>query len=577
MQFVLIFFCLSFAVSCSGIVDIIQNCYNNAIRTPKMYEGMADYCLKSKVLITGDKYTSMFDPLIKAISDRAGISLRVEYKRMMGGLDDHIKAVALSTILKARSNKLAPQEAETFLDKLHCVIEEEKYFASYALEDFVYSPRTLELIFSAIKAIDDRFSRSGLDPSEGAYSEDLILYSEFAKYCKTDTQLAVPLAQILGILEKEKKTIPFIKFNRNLVEGNEFDNFVRECHLKHCYNEKDAINLAKNIIYGPATSLSTIVLYSLGLNSIVEDLCLFYMDRNQLIRRIFKSDSCAKFFRFIENNPSNIVANLKTEMEKQFSNLQAIQIFMDLEPGEKPGVMKVNFQLFDDKSNAFEEFRFIDKNYVELCFVGIDQRISYLIEHAKAQSDSKIFNNVIVLIMKYFNLLPEMKMENFKSNNLEQVLDLMVHPLANTPLLVFEFDYLVNEIVEFPHIQVDINLFKKYFTACEAVYGSEEAADLTNSLAFVAMFNDDRDEAFDIFKIIHQFHLSEEFPSDGFVQAVIYKAIMNYKNGLAKQLIDYALEHGLVSKSFGIIIYKIRGWLYNPDYHNFYLKLTDPE
>lgn len=81
MQFVLVFFYLSYAVSCSNIIDIMQNCYNSAIRTPKMYEGMADYCLTNKVLMNGDKYSSLFDPLIKAISDKAGISLRVEYKR----------------------------------------------------------------------------------------------------------------------------------------------------------------------------------------------------------------------------------------------------------------------------------------------------------------------------------------------------------------------------------------------------------------------------------------------------------------------------------------------------------------
>ena len=71
----------------------------------------------------------------------------------------------------------------------------------------------------------------------------------------------------------------------------------------------------KNIIYGPVYVTFYNCPIFLGLNSIVEDLCLFYMDRNQLIRRIFKSDSCAKFFRFIENNPSKHCRQFKTEME----------------------------------------------------------------------------------------------------------------------------------------------------------------------------------------------------------------------------------------------------------------------
>ena len=555
-------------VSCtSGYDSVLRLFHSDPDRSTKAYERFALGCLTAKRLenSTGG---SMFAPMLKSFSEANETSKENEYKKLMNGLDDYYKNNLLKLILKMKSGRMVTTEADIIVNSIRLVVEEEDYFEDYSLDTFEYSPRTLELMFSTLKGIDQNFtgySKDDEDDDEDSNSEIAVFAAEFAKYCKTDLQLAEPLAFILKILAKESCEIPFVKFNRNLDQSREFDNFIKVCKAKHLNCPQDSIILAKSIVYGPVTTTSTNTFYSLGLGAIIEDICEIEEDRNQLIRRIIESNSYDRFCGYFEGSQSELVAELKTEIEEQEANLNAILKFLAFHPNEAEDHCEI-LELFSEKSNAFKEFSHIDKTFVERQIIGIDAKIASLIRYTEAQSEETLFNYSLILIMKYYNLFPMMKLSsnNLPSNNLERVLDLMLHPLALSKGLVKEYGPLLKRVIELPYIIFNCDFLRKFYILTTSVYDVNEATELTNSLAIIAIFSPKRDDAFELFKEVYKFHQSEQLPSDILAKASIVKALSRHNDLLVKQIIYFAKEHGILSKTFILLCNEITRILNTP-------------
>ena len=522
--------------------------------------------------------TSIFDSLMKAVSSLQGISTINEYKRLIVGLDEHLKSYCLSIILKAKGKTLTAEEAEFFLKKLLYTLHENDHCGAFYVEKLEFSPRTLEFVFSAIKEVDTRFKRVKVNPRgiDIKYSEALLLTTEFVKYCKTDAQLKEPLSLILKIIEKDDKVVPFVKFSLDLEEFEEYNNFVRQCSIKHNRNGQNNYNIARTIIYGPVSPITSGILYFMGLNNVVEELCQFENDRNRLIFHIIGSNCRGMYFQYFETHPTSITENLKKDAEKQISNLSAIIAFMNYDPNEGSEKYAEIIALFDEKVDALREFYRIDKKFVELCIIGIENIISLIIGVLKVQVCDTNFNALLILIMKYYSVLPAVYLDNFTSNTIEQVLELMVHPWADTRMFVTEYGQAIRGILELPYVKIESNLFTKLHNLFANVLEDKDkgATEVTDSFAITILFSYFRNDSFEVFKEIHKFRESKELCSDYLAQYAIIRAINSYSNTLAKQLIDYANEHGLLSKSYALIAAKLLEKMQDSNYHSIYVKLT---
>ena len=578
MKLLLTFFTLCCAVvSCSDVFsNIARYYYNNSNRTPRVYEGIAEAALNYKISSEGNKMTSIFDSLLKAVSPLQGISTITEYKRLIVGLDDHLKSYCLSILLKAKGNTLTAPESEFFLKKLLYTLHENDHCGAFYVEQLEFSPRTLEFVFSAIKEVDTRFKRIKVNPRaiDLKYSEALLLTTEFVKYCKTDAQLKEPLSLILKIIEKEYRVVPFVKFNLLLEEFEEYNNFVRQCSINHNKNGQNNYSIARTIIYGPFSPITAEILYFIGLNNVVEELCQFEIDRNRLICHIISPYRREMFYQYIEANPLSITENLKRDAENQLSNLSAIVAFMNFDPNGGSEKFAEIIELFKEKANALREFYRIDKKFVELCIIGIDNIISLIVGVLKVQVCNTNFDALLMLIMMYYSALPAIYLENFTSNTIEQVLELMVHPWADTRLLVSGFGQTIRGILDLPYVKIDASVWTKLYNLFSKAVDDSGATEVIDSYSISAIFSYSRNDSFEVFKEIHKFRESKGLCSDFLAEFSILRAIYDYSNTLAKQLVDYSNEHGLLSKSYALIAAKLLEKMQDPDYRSIHLKLT---
>ena len=450
---------------------------------------MAEYCLNFKISALGESNSTISDALMTVLETVPWISKNEEYKKLMVGLEERLQNYAISIALKSRKGKLTKVEADSFLVKMKAVVEEDDFSMNFGLDNFEYTPRTIGLIISAIKSIEENYAEickvpATLESYRGASPKmindptaaSLILYAEFAKYCKTDAQLRDPLAQILKILgNRANLTIPFIKFNRNLTETGEFDQFIHKCYSKHCSNHRNVEFLAKNIIYGPITSSSTTTLFYMDLEPILEELVILDVDRNQLIRRVIGSDMRDVFMEIFRINTSEAVKKFIKELEMQERNKEAIMQILRFTPFSDRNDLTWTPEAFETKSRTLDEYLLIDRNFVEESVRGIVSRISFMVNYENSRYDQNLFNAALVLIIKYFKILPVIKVENFSTDILDSVLEIFTRPLANIKMLLSDIEDVISRAIELPYVKVSVTTMRHFLELCCKAFKRELA------------------------------------------------------------------------------------------------------
>ena len=551
MRFVLVFFSLFSIISCS-IVNLLLDFKGKKSTT--VYEGIAEYCLNFKNTSRALASKSMFSKLPLSSSDYCGKIKNEDYKFLMNGLDGYLQKYALTTMIMKRSGTFGFDDRKRFFSSIDNAIEEEEYLGTYDLDDFGYSSKTLELIFNAFAEID---------PTNADTFEFII---EFAKHCTTDTELTKPLAMIVETLKTGCKKIPFITFSPKLVSSEQFDNFITELHSNHCHDLSAAIALAKNIIHGPITEISTNILFSLELGQIVPVLCLEERDINQMIRRILGSNSIDRFLGIIEINNSNTntntntnieaINNIKIQLENQIQNREAIEIFKKF--GSSVGDERLSgfVGLFDSKWQALSEFYKIDKMFVEASILVIDDQISSLIQLINTITDRRKINIAIVLVLKYLKILPPIKMKQKLGNNFEKALDLLVHPLAYSKNLIMKYSKSIKQTMILSYINVDCSTLEKLYLMSMSSGSEYESVQLLKSFSYFLFCRRDFDNKFELFQEIHKFHELKELCMDYIAANAILKTFSLHDHALAKQLLDYSIEHQFISKSYILSIGK---------------------
>lgn len=572
MKFLLIFFSLCFvAVSCSeGFKNLARFYYPNTNRTPKVYEEIAEAILNYKISDEDGMNSPIFESLLKTVSQLEGISTKTEYKSLNAGLDEHLKSCTLHVILKAKAKTLTVEEAEFFFKKLFFVAKEANPRRANIVEELELSSRTLELIFSAIKEIGNRFLNMKSPPwtIQNIYSEIHLFIACFVIFCKTDADLKEPLDQILRIIERENKVFPIFTFNRHLEQAYEFSHFLRQCYILYRSHGRYNLSIAKTLIYGPISPVSYEILHSMGLNKVLETFSNTEIDRNRLIYHIIGNNSRDMFLQYFEAHPTSVTEQLKKDIERQISNLDAITAFISYNFDDGIESNAEILALFDEKVDALREFHHIDKNFVGRCVMGLDKIISRLIDALNAQENEINFNALLILIMKYYSVLPDIDLDNFKSNTIERVLDLMVHPWADTRMLVNTYGFTIRGVLELAYIKITASLLTKLNNVFSLVHGEQGAIKVTDSLAIFILFTNNRKDTFEVFKEIHKYHESKQLCTVLLAQIAIMRAVNAFNNDLAKQLINYAVAHGLLSKSYKLISAKLLVKFEDPDYQS---------
>ena len=566
-----IFFIFASLVCVSSCADFLRCYYTDFTRTPKTYEIIAEYYLNFKISALRESDSTIFDALMTVLETVPWISKNEEYKKLMVGLEERLQNNAIAIALKSRKGKLDKVEADSFLIKMKAVAEENDFRMNFGLDNIESSPRTIGLITSAIKSIAENRAESckvsatlesyrGASPKmiDDPTAASLILYAEFAKYCKTDSHLRGPLAQILKILgTRANLTIPFIKFNRKLTETREYDQFISECYSKHRSNDRNVEVLAKNIIYGPITSSSTTTLFYMDLGSILEELAILDVDRNQLLRRVIGSDMRDVFVEIFRIYTSKAVKEFVKELERQERNKEEIMQILSFTPFSDINDLTWTPEAFEAQSRALDEYLLIDRDFVEESVRGIVARISFMVNYGNSRYDQKLLDAALVLIIKYFKVLPAIKVENFSTDILDSVLELFAHPLANIGVILGHITRTITRTIELPYAKVSATTMKHFGAYSRKAFGSEVAIEYINKFAICILFNCENDEKFERFKHFHQFFESECLGFEGIAQTAIMKAFSLCNKHLMQQLVDYSKEHKIISKTFSFAASRI--------------------
>ena len=212
--------------------------------------------------------------------------------------------------------------------------------------------------------------------------------------------------------------------------------------------------------------------------------------------------------------------------------------------------------LFDSKCQALSEFYKIDKMFVEASILVIDDQISSLIQLINTITDRRKINIAIVLVLKYLKILPPIKMKQKLGNNFEKALDLLVHPLAYSKNLIMKYSKSIKQTMILSYINVDCSTLEKLYLMSMSSGSEYESVQLLKSFSYFLFCRRDFDNKFELFQEIHKFHELKELCMDYIAANAILNTFSLHDHALAKQLLDYSIEHQFISKSYILSIGK---------------------
>ena len=543
LLFLLFFISFLDIVSCSLNVSL-RKTYMASEKTPHNLELLAQNMLNFKLSSRFFTKKSMFTTMTFSLADLGRDSLSQEYRNLMVGLDIHIRRYSLNTSLMASKGTLTDNDRQIFLKKIKIVIEEEIYFKKFGLVNFQYCQNTIDFVFAALKAVDPT-SENSID-----------LIAGFAKYCTTDSQLKEPLSLILKGLEVTQNNIPFIQFNDSLdsKETRNFDYFISECFTKYGLSTESELALAKNIIFGPITQISSIILFSLFRNTkVIRLIGAYECHLNRMIFRVLRSDSYDAFMRLIETCPeeNNIIRNVKNRIQMQQNNLCAVNMLRTFEPGNSQELILTDLEVFSNRPQALQDYYKIDKKYVEESVLLIYAKMTKIIDSIKVSTQEKEFNAGITVILKYLSILPNIKIDQFEENCIEIVLDLLENPLANAAKHFVENSSLDIIMVVLPYFKLDCSVLIKLYRFYSNLIPEYEAVKAISLTSIYIIGNRiHHANRFQIFKELHKFHESVELNMQFVVLTSIIRTFSDRDFDLFKQILDHAIENQLLTKTY---------------------------
>ena len=146
-----------------------------------------------------------------------------------------------------------------------------------------------------------------------------------------------------------------------------------------------------------------------------------------------------------------------------------------------------------------------------------------MVNYGNSRYDQKLLDAALVLIIKYFKVLPD-KVENFSTDILDSVLELLLIPLQTSEVILGHIARTITRTIELPYAKVSATTMKHFGAYSRKAFGSEVAIEYINKFAICILFNCENDEKFERFKHFHQFFESECLGFEGIAQTAIMKA-----------------------------------------------------
>lgn len=558
-----LFMIVSFVNLVSASLQDISKFYENGflINHQKRYEEMAEKSLNYKIsCLCESSLSSMFYPVLGTYLNLGGLAVHEEYEKFINGLENYIKRYTLTININSRQPPfyMTETEKDEFMKKMGAVVEEENYFDYYDLGNYSPSPATLNFIFSALKVVRP-YSR-----------ESINLVASFAKYCKTDAQLAEPLSMIVTGLDISNLSVPFVKFNEELdyVYSENYNNFIERTYLKCFTSYESLFNFARNIIYGPipssqCTQASSNKLFKILHKDLISSLSLSVSDFKQLIRFIFRSDTYLKFADnlkiFSKKDPKiKKVLNLASY---QYDNLQSIELIrnFDLRSDSKQNSEKTKIlESISTRMNLLDDYYFVDKNLVEDTAVLMYHKIMHLLEYTAGVQDEKLVIKGLLGTLLYFETLPEIEIDEIDGNFVHLILDFLLRPYSRLNDLIDVEYKIAYKILSLPFIKIDLIVLTKIFNFYDLFILESKETNFHNLFSWV-LYNRDGKDRFEIFKNIHSLAQSLGIEMDHIIQTAITKLFYENNRRLIKEILDYSKEYCLLSKSFILFTERLLG------------------
>ena len=538
MLFHVLFLSLFGIISCSSN-DVLYNAYKSNERNPKTYESIAQYCLDLKALSSDSTSSSIFAPLLPLIAVMDNVYYKDEYAKVMGGVDNYIRRCAL----KINFGNFNEEEGPIFIKMIRLIRAEEDYLLKLGLLDFEYSHKTIEFVFSALNIIDPTVKNT------------FDLMAGLLFYVKTDSQLKMPLSMVLKGLETPGRKIPFIAFNNELnsSETENFDNFIRECRIKQFSNfdNENEFILAKNIIYGPDSSIAAEIMFSFLNEVIISRICASEYHRLKLIRFVLRQDAYYSILNILDNcQEDDGVEKFKNELETYNRIKKSIVLFTIDDPEFHKKNLKAKRDVFAGANNSLNEFYKIDLKYVQEKATHIYTSLILLIDLTEVQILKTGFNSNLRMIMNYFSVLPRIKMSEVDGKRIEKILDLLLNPMADVRSALINSNGFEHKFVTLPYIKVSCALLTKLHLVCLKNMPQEGIEFMMTNIALNILRKREFDaDRFQNFLEIHKCFEEQNLNFNIIAFLSFFLAITRNDRQLTKQLLQYSIEHQLLSKS----------------------------
>ena len=166
--------------------------------------------------------------------------------------------------------------------------------------------------------------------------------------------------------------------------------------------------------------------------------------------------------RVVGSNPSKLVKKFIAELIYQTSNFDAINEFVNFAPrAANNNAARIN-QLFGTKSQALKKnISLLIENLLNKALKAIDEKISFIIDLLKLlRNNAELFKTALILICNYYNLLPEMTIDNFSTRNLDDLLEVLVKHPAGPGALVDGVGTCFTAVMDLSYIRIDFNTIK---------------------------------------------------------------------------------------------------------------------